>query len=40
MKQAYDAVVIGSGFGGAIAACRRMAGQSVCSGKRPTAKKN
>ena len=31
MKQAYDAVVIGSGFGGAIAACRlALAGQSVC----------
>jgi cholesterol oxidase len=31
MKQAYDAVVIGSGFGGAIAACRlAQSGQSVC----------
>jgi len=31
MRQAYDAVVIGSGFGGAITACRlAQAGQSVC----------
>ncbi len=31
MKQVYDAVVIGSGFGGAITACRlAQAGQSVC----------
>jgi cholesterol oxidase len=31
MKQLYDAVVIGSGFGGAITACRlAQAGQAVC----------
>ena len=31
MKQLYDAVVIGSGFGGAITACRlAQAGKSVC----------
>jgi cholesterol oxidase len=31
MKPAYDAVVIGSGFGGAIAACRvAQTGQAVC----------
>ena len=31
MKPSYDAVVIGSGFGGAIAACRLAeAGQAVC----------
>jgi len=31
MRQTYDAVVIGSGFGGAITACRlAQAGQSVC----------
>ncbi|MBZ5617980.1 MAG: GMC family oxidoreductase [Acidobacteriia bacterium] len=31
MRQTYDAVVIGSGFGGAITACRlAQAGQTVC----------
>ena len=31
MKDAYDVVVIGSGFGGAITACRlAQAGRSVC----------
>ena len=31
MKEVYDVVVIGSGFGGAINACRlAQAGRSVC----------
>ncbi|HZP02010.1 MAG TPA: FAD-dependent oxidoreductase, partial [Terriglobia bacterium] len=31
MKTEYDVVVIGSGFGGAITACRlAQAGRSVC----------
>ena len=31
MKEAYDVVIIGSGFGGAITGCRlAQAGRSVC----------
>ena len=31
MKRSYDAIVVGSGFGGGVAACRlAAAGRSVC----------
>jgi cholesterol oxidase len=32
MRAAYDAVVIGSGFGGSVAACRRLAQAGFCVG--------